>query len=144
MMPNSTVVRSGCRQVLDGMSWLFESKPAVPIRLTQVQAVNHYTALNLTKLDVLDGFEKIKVAVAYKDPATGQEMDFFPADLSLLERCEVVVRSSRPLSRTCISVGMETCAYIGACLVQGVGGLEQAYHARQVVLRPAQAGACVH
>jgi len=61
------------------------------------QAVNHYTALNLTKLDVLGGFEKIKVAVAYKDPATGEEMDFFPADLGLLERCEVVVRSIGPL-----------------------------------------------
>ncbi|OIW26867.1 Adenylosuccinate synthetase [Coniochaeta ligniaria NRRL 30616] len=55
-------------------------------------AINHYTALNLTKLDVLDGFEKIKVAVAYKDPASGQEIDFFPADLGLLERCEVVYK----------------------------------------------------
>jgi adenylosuccinate synthase len=55
-------------------------------------AVNHYTALNLTKLDVLDGFEKIKVAVAYKNPDTGEEMDFFPADLGLLERCEVVYK----------------------------------------------------
>lgn len=55
-------------------------------------AVNNYTALNLTKLDVLDGFEKIKVAVAYKNPDTGEEMDFFPADLGLLERCEVVYK----------------------------------------------------
>ena len=28
--------------------------------------INGYTALNLTKLDVLDGFEEIKVATAYK------------------------------------------------------------------------------
>ncbi|KAB5542468.1 Adenylosuccinate synthetase [Coniochaeta sp. 2T2.1] len=55
-------------------------------------AINHYTALNLTKLDVLDGFEKIQVAVAYKDPATGEEIEFFPADLGLLERCEVVYK----------------------------------------------------
>lgn len=53
-------------------------------------AINHYTVLNLTKLDVLDTFPTLKVAVAYKDPATGEELDFFPADLSLLERCEVV------------------------------------------------------
>lgn len=44
----------------------------------QLKAVNHYTALNLTKLDVLDGFGKIKVAVAYKDPATGEEMGLLP------------------------------------------------------------------
>jgi adenylosuccinate synthase len=55
-------------------------------------AVNHYTKLNLTKLDVLDTFETIRVAVAYKDAATGQELDYFPADLAALERCEVVWR----------------------------------------------------
>ncbi|TLS20936.1 uncharacterized protein PpBr36_10695 [Pyricularia pennisetigena] len=55
-------------------------------------AINHYTSLNLTKLDVLDTFPTLKVAVAYKDPATGEELDFFPADLSLLERCEVVYK----------------------------------------------------
>lgn len=43
---------------------------------------------------MLDGFEKIKVAVAYKEPASGQEIDYFPADLGLLEMCEVVVSSS--------------------------------------------------
>lgn len=62
--------------------------------LTSFKAINHYTALNLTQLDVLDGFEKIKVAVAYKEPASGQEIDYFPADLGLLEMCEVVVSSS--------------------------------------------------
>ncbi|KAI6354156.1 hypothetical protein MCOR25_008734 [Pyricularia grisea] len=55
-------------------------------------AINHYTSLNLTKLDVLDTFPTLKVAVGYKDPATGEELDFFPADLSLLERCEVVYK----------------------------------------------------
>ncbi|KAJ9142924.1 Adenylosuccinate synthetase [Pleurostoma richardsiae] len=55
-------------------------------------AVNHYTALNLTKLDVLDTFPVIKVAVAYKNPETGEELDHFPADLSFLEKCDVVYR----------------------------------------------------
>jgi adenylosuccinate synthase len=55
-------------------------------------AINHYTKLNLTKLDVLDTFETIRVAVAYKDKATGTELDYFPADLSTLEQCEVVYR----------------------------------------------------
>ncbi|OAQ99147.1 hypothetical protein LLEC1_02394 [Akanthomyces lecanii] len=53
-------------------------------------AVNHYTALNLTKLDILDTFPVIQVAVAYKDPETGDVIDYFPADLEYLEKCEVV------------------------------------------------------
>ncbi|KAL1837918.1 hypothetical protein VTJ49DRAFT_3264 [Mycothermus thermophilus] len=55
-------------------------------------AVNYYTSWNLTKLDVLDTFPVIKVAVAYKDPETGEELDYFPADLAYLERCEVVYK----------------------------------------------------
>ncbi|KAI0489925.1 Adenylosuccinate synthetase [Xylaria cf. heliscus] len=51
--------------------------------------VNHYTRLNLSKLDVLDTFPIIKLAVAYKDPETGDPLENFPADLSILERCEV-------------------------------------------------------
>lgn len=80
----------------------FSSNSALPLLLsltintdplpTPTQAINHYTSLNLTKLDVLDTFPTLKVAVAYKDPATGEELDFFPADLSLLERCEVVYK----------------------------------------------------
>ena len=40
--------------------------------------INGYTALNLTKLDVLDGFEEIKVATAYK--INGVEVDGFPGE----------------------------------------------------------------
>jgi len=32
------------------------------------------------------------VAVAYKDPDTGEELEYFPADLGYLERCEVVYK----------------------------------------------------
>lgn len=45
----------------------------------------------MTKLDVLDTFPTLKVAVAYKTP-DGKEIEYFPADLSLLEKCEVVYR----------------------------------------------------
>ena len=51
-------------------------------------AVNHYTALNLTKIDVLDNFPEIKVATAYK--VDGQILESFPADLDVLARAEVV------------------------------------------------------
>lgn len=53
-------------------------------------AVNDYDSLNLSKLDVLDTFDTIKIAVAYKDPKTGETLPSFPADPSLLERVEVV------------------------------------------------------
>lgn len=59
-------------------------------------AVNHYTLLNLTKLDVLDVFDEIKVAVAYKDRRTGQPYASgkgyaaLPAGLSELGEVEVV------------------------------------------------------
>ena len=51
-------------------------------------AINHYTHLNLTKLDILDDFKEIPVAVAYK--LNGQTLDSFPADLRILENVEVV------------------------------------------------------
>ncbi|TGJ78417.1 hypothetical protein E0Z10_g10343 [Xylaria hypoxylon] len=53
-------------------------------------AVNHYTCFNLSKLDVLDEFSVVKLAVAYRDPETGEVLENFPADLGILERCEVV------------------------------------------------------
>jgi len=53
-------------------------------------SINHYTALNITKLDVLDSFETIKIATAYIHPDTGEELKSFPADLSLLARVKVV------------------------------------------------------
>lgn len=52
--------------------------------------VNHYTALNLTKLDVLDTFPTIKIAIAYIDPETGEKLDSYPASLDVLDRAEVV------------------------------------------------------
>ncbi|KAE9994380.1 hypothetical protein EG327_010820 [Venturia inaequalis] len=51
-------------------------------------SINYYTKLNLTKLDVLDTFETIKIAIAYK--VDGQELDSYPADLKILEQAEVV------------------------------------------------------
>lgn len=53
-------------------------------------AINDYDSLNLSKLDVLDTFETLKIAIAYKDPQTGEELPSFPADLTVLERVEVV------------------------------------------------------
>ena len=50
--------------------------------------INGFTSLVLTRLDVLDGFPKIKLCVGYRD--NGRDIDHFPASISLLERCKPV------------------------------------------------------
>lgn len=65
------------------------------VLLRHSHSLNRYTAINLTKVDVLDGFAEIKIAVKYhsrsKDGRTTSFDRRFPADLSLLdpERLEV-------------------------------------------------------
>ncbi|KAH6562234.1 hypothetical protein BASA60_011215 [Batrachochytrium salamandrivorans] len=49
--------------------------------------INGYNSLNLTKLDILDGLDEVKIGVAYH--YNGQKLDSFPADLSLLAKVEV-------------------------------------------------------
>lgn len=50
--------------------------------------INGYTSFNLTKLDILDTFKEIKVAVAYK--MNGKEIDCIPGSLEELAKVEVV------------------------------------------------------
>ncbi|MCJ1295675.1 hypothetical protein MMC34_007239 [Xylographa carneopallida] len=59
---------------------------AVVVRYSHI--CNDYTSLNLTKLDVLDDFEEIKVATAYT--YHGQTLESFPASTDILEHVEVV------------------------------------------------------
>jgi adenylosuccinate synthase len=49
-----------------------------------------YSTIALTKLDVLDGFERIRLAVAYRDPVDGTEWRTVPASTSVYERLEPV------------------------------------------------------
>ena len=49
-----------------------------------------YSGIALTKLDVLDGFETIRVGVAYRDPLDGQDWTTVPASTSVYERIEPV------------------------------------------------------
>lgn len=55
--------------------------------LQHSQRINGYTCWNLTKLDVLDDFDEIKVGVGYE--LDGKLLDSFPADLDLLEKVQV-------------------------------------------------------
>lgn len=50
--------------------------------------INGINSIALTKLDVLSGFEKIKLCVAYK--YNGRVIDEFPSNLKVLNECEPV------------------------------------------------------
>ena len=50
--------------------------------------VNGFTDIALTRLDVLDVFNTIKICTAYK--LNGQTIDHFPSDSSILEKCQPV------------------------------------------------------
>ncbi|KAF2201876.1 adenylosuccinate synthetase-like protein [Delitschia confertaspora ATCC 74209] len=49
--------------------------------------LNDYTSLNLTKLDVLDTFEELKIATSYS--YNGQQLESFPANPEMLAKVEV-------------------------------------------------------
>jgi adenylosuccinate synthase len=49
-----------------------------------------YSGIALTKLDVLDGFERIRIGTAYRDPADGRELATVPASASVYARLEPV------------------------------------------------------
>ena len=50
--------------------------------------VNGFTSAIITRLDVLDVLPQMKICVAYK--LDGKTIDYFPATISALERCEPV------------------------------------------------------
>ncbi|OAA63839.1 adenylosuccinate synthetase [Cordyceps fumosorosea ARSEF 2679] len=76
--------KNGGRPLVDGVVVV----DVVVLRYSM--AINYYTALNLTKLDVLDTFETIKIAVAYKGPESGEELASYPTDPDILDRAHVV------------------------------------------------------
>jgi len=49
-----------------------------------------YSSIALTKLDVLDGFDRLLISRAYRDPADGREWSTVPASTSVYERLEPV------------------------------------------------------
>ncbi|KAK3676359.1 Adenylosuccinate synthase [Recurvomyces mirabilis] len=50
-------------------------------------SINWYDSINLTKLDILDDFDEVKVATAYEH--NGQELTSFPANLEILDNMTV-------------------------------------------------------
>jgi adenylosuccinate synthase len=49
-----------------------------------------YSSIALTKLDVLDGFDRIRIGTAYRDAQSGRTWDTVPASTSVYERVEPV------------------------------------------------------
>lgn len=58
------------------------------VMLRYAAAVNGFTELVLTKLDVLSGFDELKIAVAYE--VDGERLDFPPSTIAELERATPV------------------------------------------------------
>ena len=54
--------------------------------------INSLTELAVTKLDVLDGFDSVRLCTGYRSAGSdgGGELREFPANLALLERCEPI------------------------------------------------------
>lgn len=58
------------------------------VGLKYAARLNSFTDIALTKLDVLDGLEEIKICVAYK--YSGERIEDFPSSLGILEQCEPI------------------------------------------------------
>ena len=58
------------------------------VALRYASDINGVTHMNLTKLDVLDKLEEIKIGVSYK--IDGKEIDYVPSSVDDLEKVEVV------------------------------------------------------
>lgn len=50
--------------------------------------VNGFTGAIITRLDILDSFPKVNICTGYK--LDGKTIDYFPGDISMLERCQPV------------------------------------------------------
>ncbi len=58
------------------------------VALRYAVRINGFSGIALTKLDILDGLEKIKICTAYR--FEGKLYEEFPKELNILEKCEPV------------------------------------------------------
>jgi len=59
------------------------------VQLRYCQMINGWTDIAITKLDILSGFNEIKVCLAYKD-RNGKELESYPAQIQTLEGATVL------------------------------------------------------
>ena len=60
------------------------------VMVRQAGHVSGITGMALTKLDVLDGFETLKICVGYQVGNNGTVLDYFPSDADTQEACKPV------------------------------------------------------
>ena len=60
------------------------------VMVRQAGYVSGITGMALTKLDVLDGFETLKICVGYQIDDSGTVLDYFPSDAETQESCKPV------------------------------------------------------
>lgn len=56
------------------------------VQLDYADQINHFTALAITKLDVMDNFETVKVCVGYKNSETGDKVACMPGQIKQLSQ----------------------------------------------------------
>jgi adenylosuccinate synthase len=85
------------------------------------QTLNGVDTLALTKLDVLDDFDELKVCTAYR--VDGEETMEFPADRAALERAEPVYRTVPGWKTT--TVGVLDFAHLPSAAREYIGFIEE-------------------
>jgi adenylosuccinate synthase len=60
------------------------------VLVRQAIKIGGIDGIALTKLDVLDGFDELKVCVGYTDPRTGQTYNHLPADMAVQARVQPI------------------------------------------------------
>jgi len=94
--PMPTEMTNDVGDVIRERAWEYGTTTGRPRRVGWFDAVaarysvmiNGFTSLIITRLDVLDGFETVKVCTHYR--LDGETLDHFPGTASLLENCEPV------------------------------------------------------
>jgi adenylosuccinate synthase len=92
--------------------------------------INGLDALALTKLDVLDDLDEIKICTAYR--CRGETFDEFPSDLSVLAGCEPVYETMPGWKRT--TRGTRSLADLPREARAYVARLEEASRARAAIV----------
>jgi adenylosuccinate synthase len=63
------------------------------LQLKYADKINHFTAMAITKLDVLDTFDTVSAVTSYTDCESGEEIDYMPANIKKLAKCRPVIKT---------------------------------------------------
>src|SRR5262249_41684144 len=92
--------------------------------------INGLDGLALTKLDVLDGLERIDICTAYR--CQGRMLTEFPSDVGLLARCEPVYESMPGWSSP--TAGVRSFARLPEAARRYIGRLEDVSGVRAAII----------